>query len=231
MAMTKSEVCRAFRTVMAADYADVPANEELDYTFSPEFCAKMDALIAEQKRGSWRLLSRQAGRALVAAVILALSMLLVACTPKLREAVAEFMVTVYESFVDFILPEQSNTMLRSEIETVYELDPVPEGFEKVSQEQGNPYSVKTVYIDESGHSIILRQFALILSAGTADAENSSTFSTTVLGTDVWLSSSNKLQTAAFFCDGYRFSLSYIGEIAQPAVEQLVESFLRTYETT
>ena len=42
MAMTKAEVCRAFREVMAADYADVPAKEELDRTFSPEFYAKME---------------------------------------------------------------------------------------------------------------------------------------------------------------------------------------------
>lgn len=231
MAMTKAEVCNAFRAVMAADYSDVPVKDELNHTFSPEFCAKMDALIAEQKRGSWRLMSRQARRAVVAAVILALSMLLVACTPKLRESIAEFAVTVYETFVDFILPEQSTTMLRTEIETVYELGPVPEGFEKISQERKTPYSVETVYMNESGHSIILRQFALILSAGTADSENSSTFSTTVLGTDVWISSAEDTQKATFFCDGYRFSLSYIGEIAQPTVDQLVEVFLRTYETT
>lgn len=229
MAMTKAEVRRAFREVMAADYADVPAKEELHHTFSPEFYAKMDALIAEQKRGSWRLMSRQARRAVVAAVILALSMLLVACTPNLREAVAEFMVTVYESFVDFILPEQSNTMLRSEIETIYELNPVPEGFEKVSQEQGNPYSVKTVYMDESGNSIILRQFAPALSAGTADAEISSSFSTTILGSSVWISSAEDFHRATFFCDGYRFSLSYVGEIAQPEFERLAESLLLTYE--
>ena len=228
MAMTKAEVCNAFRAVMAADYSDVPVKDELNHTFSPEFCAKMDALIAEQKRGSWRLLSRQTRRAVVAAVILALSMLLVACTPKLREAVAEFAVTIYESFVRFS-SNSDNDLLRSEIETIYELDPVPEGFEKVSQEQGNPYSVKTVYMDESGNSIILRQFAPALSAGTADAENASSFSTTILGTDVLISSAEDRHTAAFFCDGYLFSLSSVGEIAQPEFERLAESLLLTYE--
>ena len=37
MAMTKGEVCRAFRTVMAADYADVPPAETIDHSFSAGF--------------------------------------------------------------------------------------------------------------------------------------------------------------------------------------------------
>ena len=102
MALSKAEVCRAFRQVMAQDYADIPEKDAIEHVFSPEFYAKMDALIAEQKRGSWRLLKQRVRRTLVVAVILTLSLLLVACTPRLRQAVAELAVTVYETFVDFV---------------------------------------------------------------------------------------------------------------------------------
>lgn len=226
MAMTKAEVRRAFREVMAEDYADVPAKEELNHTFSPEFYAKMDALIAEQKRGSWRLLSRQARRAVVAAAILAASLLLVACTPKLREAVAELVVTVYETFVDFVV-SPSDAELRTEIETVYEIDPAPDGFEMVSREQGSPYYVETIFIDGSGNSIVFRQSVSPISIGTADTENSYSFSKTIFGTKVWFSSSAYLQTATFFYDGYRFAFSYNGEATLTELEHLVESLLST----
>lgn len=225
MAMTKAEVRRAFRTVMAEDYADVPAKETLNHTFSPEFCAKMDALIAEQKRGSWRLLSRQTRRALVVAAILAASLLLVACTPRLREAVSEFVVTVYETFVDFIVPEQTDAALRTEIETIYEFDPVPAGFEMVSQEQKSPCYVKTTYTNGLGDRIVLRQFVPTLSFGSTDAENSNSSTKDVLGTEVWFSSGKNLQTATFCYEDYRFMVSYIGMTTQAEIEGLVESLL------
>ena len=224
--MTKADVRSAFRAAMAADYADVPAKDGLNYTFSPEFYAKMDALIAEQKRGSWRLLSRQTRRALVAAAILALSLLLVACTPKLREAVGGFVVTVYETYVDLVV-SPADAELRTEIETIYEFDPVPEGFELVSQEQRNPYYMETTYTDSLGNRIILRQSVSPFSHGTTDSEHSHSFSKTILGTDVWFSSADGLQTAIFFYDGYRFSIHCMGTTTQPTLERLVESILLT----
>ena len=228
MAMTKAEVRRAFREAMAADYADVPAKDALNHTFSPEFCAKMDALIAEQKRGSWRLLSLQTRRALVVAAILAASLLLVACTPRLREAVSEFVVTVYETFVDFVVPEQADEVLRTEIEMIYEFDPVPDGFEMASQTQESPYYVKTTYTDSSGNSIVLRQVVPTLSAGVTDVENSDSFSKTIFGTVVWFSAADDLQTATFFYDGYRFTIRCIGMATQMEFENLIESLLSTY---
>ena len=224
MAMTKAEVCCAFRTVMAADYADIPAKDSLEHTFSQEFYAKMDSLIVEQKRGSWRLLSAQARRALVAAIILALSLLLVACTPRLREAVTELVVTVYETFVRFT-SNSADSQLRTEIEIIYDLNPVPEGFELVSQTQNNPYRVETVYMDCSGSSIVLYQFAPDLSFGAVDVEQTNSVSKNISGADVWIASADDMQTAMFFHDGYQFVVRYTGETIQFEVGCLVETLL------
>ena len=224
MALSKAEVCRAFRQVMAQDYADIPEKDAIEHVFSPEFYAKMDALIAEQKRGSWRLLKQRVRRTLVVAVILTLSLLLVACTPRLRQAVAELAVTVYETFVRFT-SNADGGQLRVEIETVYEFDPVPEGFERVSQTRGNPACVETLYENGAGNRIVLRQTISSLSIGTTDAEKSSSFSKVIWGTNVWFSSANKLRTTTFFYDGYRFVLRYMGETTQAELEDLVETFL------
>lgn len=225
MALSKAEVCRAFRQVMAQDYADIPEKDAIEHVFSPEFYAKMDALIAEQKRGSWRLLKQRARRTLVVAVILTLSLLLVACTPRLRQAVAELAVTVYETFVRFT-SNADGGQLRAEIETVYEFDTIPEGFERVSQTWKSPCSVETVYVDSAGNSIFLRQIASTGAIGTTDTENSNSFSGEILGVKVWFSSADKLETATFFYDGYYFSIRHIGAVAQPEVEVLVEKFLK-----
>lgn len=230
MAMTKAEVRRAFREAMAADYADIPAKEDIDHVFSPAFYAKMDALIAEQKRGSWRLLSRQSRRALVAAAILAASLLLVACTPKLREAVSELVVTVYETFVRFT-SDSTDGQLRAEIETVYEFVPVPDGFEIVSQAKENPYHIETTYIDSSGNRIDLHQFIVTFSGGITDAEKSDSFSKMISGISVWFSSTDDLQTATFIYDGYRFAIRCIGMTSQTEFEALVESFLLTNDAS
>lgn len=225
MALSKAEVCRAFRQVMAQDYADIPEKDAIEHVFSPEFYAKMDALIAEQKRGSWRLLKQRVRRTLVVAVILTLSLLLVACTPRLRQAVAELAVTVYETFVRFT-SNSDDGQLRAEIETVYEFDPIPEGFERVSQTWKSPCSVETVYVDSAGNSIFLRQIASTGAIGTTDTENSNSFSREFLGVKVLFSSANKLWTATFFHDGYRFAIRHVGEITQPELEALVETFLK-----
>ena len=101
MALSKAEVRNAFREVAMRELSTIPPKETIDHSFSKQFYEKMVSLIAEQKRGSWRLLSRQRRRALVVAAILVLSMLLVACTPTLRNAVSDFIVSVYERFVDY----------------------------------------------------------------------------------------------------------------------------------
>ena len=229
MALSKAEVCRAFRQVMAQDYADIPEKDAIEHVFSPEFYAKMDALIAEQKRGSWRLLKQRVRRTLVVAVILTLSLLLVACTPRLRQAVAELAVTVYETFVDFVSASSAEPEPRTVIETVYELDPAPEGFTLVSQTWESPFSVETVYVDGAGNSIFLWQIASTASVGTTDVENSNSFSREILGVKVWFSSANKLWTATFFHDGYRFSIRYVGEVTQTKLDGVVKVFLERHK--
>ena len=47
MPMTKEEVKRAFREVMACQYADIPPSEEIEWTPSPRFLAKIEELKEE----------------------------------------------------------------------------------------------------------------------------------------------------------------------------------------
>lgn len=228
MSLTKGQIRQALRAACAAEFADIPPERDIDYTFSPAFCQAMDALIGEEKRGSWRLLSRSRRRALVIAAILAAALLLVACTPPLREAVIGWVITAYEDHTDILLPQQSDATRRTEIETVYELDPVPEGFTLRLREQPHPYRVETIYIDDSGNRICLHQRAPggeYAYHESADAEGMSSFFKTISGVEMYFSSGEGLKKARFFYDGYLFTVSYLGTTTQAEFEGLVASLM------
>ena len=217
MALSREEVRNAFREVALREYADVPPAEEIDHVFSERFLSSMAALIAEEKRGSWRLLSQQRRRTLVVAAILAAALLLTACSPKLREAVTEFVVSIYECFVDY----GTKTEIHDELETIYVLDPVPEGFEFVSQIQHNAYFVETVYRDSQGAEMKLSQATSENLVGTIDTEHGEMV---VVGEDdlsVFIYSSDELTLASWIIDGYYMKLWYLSHMDNSKITSLI----------
>lgn len=230
MAMTKDEVRRAFRTAMAADYADVPAKEDLGHVFSPAFCTKTDALLAGQKRGSRRLPSRRVRRTLVAAAILVLSVLLVSCSDAFRDPVSGLVVSIHETFADFSFSPKTNEPSK-EIDTLFVFDPVPDGFALFSQEKATPYHAVTEYRSSAGGRLILHQSSPTFSFSSTDNERMEVFSKTVAGTNVWFAIAEGLQVSDFFFNDYLFHLDHIGTMPQDEFEALVENFLTNAVTT
>ena len=219
MALSKAEVRSAFREVAMRELSEIPPKEEIDHSFSEQFYEKMAALIAEEKRGSWRLLTRQRRRALVAAAILVLSMLLVACTPTLRNAVSDFIVSVYERFVRY----EPNAELRAEIETVYGLNPVPEGYEMVSQEMVSPYYNKTTYKNyERNVEIVFRQRTGEDYINSFDAENTECFNTKNNGIEIAVYKSEVSCSALWIQDGYWMAIRCSEVLSVQEIEQLVQ---------
>lgn len=220
MAMTKSEVRRAFRAAMAADYAHVPAADDVKHTFSSAFLEKMAALLTKERRGSWQLLSRQRRRALAVAAILAAALLLTACSPTLREAVAELLVTFQERFVDY----GATASPHEKIETIYVFDPVPEGFEFVSQTQHSPYFVETVYQDEQGIKMQLSQATSQNMTGIADNEQGEIIVVETDNTTLFFTySTETLTVVSWIFDGYCMELFYFGQIDHSQIVALTSS--------
>ena len=217
MSLTKAEVRAAFREVAVRSYAHIPPDEEIDHIFSESFYRRMDALIEEERRGSWRLLSQRRRRTLVVAAILAAALLLTACTPALREAVTEFVVSVYDRFVDY----GTKTEIHDELETIYVLDPVPEGFEFVSQIQHNAYFVETVYRDSQGAEMKLSQATSENLVGTIDTEHGEMV---VVGEDdlsVFIYSSDELTLVSWIFDGYYMKLWYLSHMDNSKITSLI----------
>ena len=219
MALSKAEVRNAFREVAMRELSTIPPKETIDHSFSKQFYEKMVSLIAEQKRGSWRLLSRQRRRALVVAAILVLSMLLVACTPTLRNAVSDFIVSVYERFVDY----EADVELRQKIETVYELGEVPSGFELMSQEKPTPYFATAVYESKQGTILQFSQQAGQSVLSFADNEHSEVIEESVDGKEVVLYRAERLVSATWIQDGYYMTITYTGGFEEIEIDTLILS--------
>lgn len=45
MALTREQVKEAFREAAVKEFEHIPPEDEIDYTFSPEYCARRDSLI------------------------------------------------------------------------------------------------------------------------------------------------------------------------------------------
>ena len=201
--MDKRDVKRAFRAAMALEFAAVPATEDaVTYSFTQGFCRRMEALIAERKRGSWRLLRKRARRVLVAAVLVVLLALLVACPPKLRIVVKDFVV----SFTDRDANFEVTAELREEIRQLYWLAPVPEGFMLVEQKQSTPTFANVKYRDERETELTLIQVCGKYHGGSADVEQSRLEWTVIGDKQVWFWKAPNAYMMQWVQDGYLLEL-------------------------
>lgn len=219
MALTKSQIRQALREACGAQFAGIPSEEAIDYTFSPAFCQRMDDLIREQKRGSLRLLSRAGRRVLVVAAILIAALLLVAWTPPLREAVVGIVV----EFLDGNASHTIADLPRDAIETVYHPGVVPEGFVPESREQTSPYCIEWTYRHTDGYTLTFRQSAAQVAFGSTDTDGADVFVTTVNGTEVLFGFSEGFSLARWVHDGYLMNI-WVSTAMEPEImEQMILS--------
>lgn len=217
MSLTKGQIRQALRAACAAEFADIPPERDIDYTFSPAFCQAMDALIGEEKRGSWRLLSRSRRRALVIAAILAAALLLVACTPPLRQAVIGLLSHTDDDTIHFEVSGE----LRSELETQYTLGYLPEGFTLQSQDQPQPIGYRTTYVNASGEKLVLEQ-KIGKWVGGFVVNSTDAIQTSVNGDPVLITFGYTLCNARWVHDGYFFYLTYFCEATPVDEAELVQ---------
>lgn len=105
-------------------FADVPPENEIEHTFSEEFESAMQKLIKTGKKPVLRMGS-MAKRLLIAAIIVSL---LAGCTMAAPGIIKFFVHNTGERYY-FTVNEKARENAPLEIETVYAISKVPEGFE------------------------------------------------------------------------------------------------------
>lgn len=196
MSLSKSEVREAFRAAVMQDL--LPAEE---HQFSEGFCRRMEALIAKERRGAWQTLSRRRRRILVLAAMLSLAALLGSCAP-MREFTKEILYFIRPGYVDFVVEDTE----RDGIEAIYVLDPVPEGYVMVSQEQLAVNMAETAYENGEGARIVLWQLTG-LSNGFMGGPQDSVRELEVDGMQVLANFSDNKVSANWLYDGYYMRLA------------------------
>ena len=217
--MDKREVKRAFRAAMALEFAAVPATEDaVAYSFTQDFCRRMDALIAERKRGSWRLMRKRARRVLIAAILAVLLALLVACSPNLRMTIKGFTLSFLQRDIEYDL----NTQLRDELAQLYRLDPPPDGFVLESQERLIANLWQVTYRNGQDKELVFTQSCTKYSSGTFVNTDSEMLSVRQLaGQEVLVWSPPNGFTLTWVQDGYMMRISCGGNIDDFSLEEII----------
>lgn len=154
MAMTREELNRAFREVVAMEFADVPLEDEIEMSFSEKFIKKMNQLIANQKKSFWKYVNTAKKRVAVVCIVLFSVFLLAFGNEEVFASMLQWCKEVYEEYTYYFFKGNTTT----EITHKYQLTMVPEGFEVVQENDDNEWYIVT-YENENGQTIIFKQNA------------------------------------------------------------------------
>ena len=162
------------KALRSFDY--VPAAEEIDHEFSPEFERKSEKLIKKSRSNVWHCVNTTAKRLLIAAIIAALLTGTVLAVPALREGLIGIFVHDNGSMYFFTVDRSMIENAPTEIETAYNFTYLPDGYEVVC-EVINEKIVSIDYMDENDGWISFTQELVTQDprnklGGMADSERS-----------------------------------------------------------
>lgn len=155
-----------------AAIAAIPAENELNYSFSRRFLRKMNALMKYERRSSFGRFATQFGRivAAVLVVVIMLNTVLVVSVEAYRERFFEIVRTVTEKFTSFFVEVDDDAPVTElvPIEPPY----IPEGFELIEQ-FSDAISHTVIYLNEDGQEIYYEQVIITDGEHRIDTEDAS----------------------------------------------------------
>lgn len=186
---------------------------------SKAFEARMEGLIADEKRPVRRLVNSRAKRVAAALIAAVLLLLMVGFTSeRIRSSVAGFFVETFGDHVEYFDPAITKTSIEEE----YGLVPVPEGFEEEVKTRGDKLVV-TWYQDSGENAIVLMQFAGKDASLNVDSEHGEFYDKQVEGRIVHFNTGGSVISATWIENGYLFSLSLPSGVDTILIEQLIIS--------
>lgn len=185
------------------DQLDIDSTTEIHY--SEKYERYMARLLRAQKRPWWQYTNTVGKKVAVIALVILFAFGASMSVSAVRKPVVEFIVNVYERFVEIFFGEEDIAEAPCEMDTIYTLGKVPEGYELVECKLQNT-SVGFVWEDDEGNSIKFSQ-NFLNSKATYDYENSNYTLVSVAGTEVAMI--EKLDRKMFYwtLSEYAFSVS------------------------
>ena len=136
------------------DQLDIDSTAEIHY--SEKYERYMARLLRAQKRPWWQYTNTVGKKVAVIALVILFAFGASMSVSAVRKPVVEFIVNVYERFVEIFFGEEDIAEAPCEMDTIYTLGKVPEGYELVERKLQKT-SVRFVWKDDKGNSIKFSQ--------------------------------------------------------------------------
>lgn len=150
------------------DQLDIDSTAEIHY--SEKYERYMARLLRAQKRPWWQYTNTAGKKVAVIALVILFAFGASMSVSAVRKPVVEFIVNVYERFVEIFFGEEDVAEAPCEMDTIYTLGKVPEGYELVERKLQKT-SVRFVWKDDKGNSIKFSQ-SIFDGKTTVDYEDS-----------------------------------------------------------
>ena len=134
MARKLSEFQRALVDATLAGFAQVPREEAVEITPSPDFEEKAEDLIRKTKRTGWYYVNTALKRAILIAAIIGALATTAFAVPAIQEAIIDFFIQDKGDHFEFTFDPEEAANAPDGIEMVYGPTYVPAGYELVVQE-------------------------------------------------------------------------------------------------
>lgn len=146
--MANEKFKKALYDALIPEYVDMlPSCDEVEHEFSPQFEKKMNKLIKRRNKPYYKIINTIGKRvACVAVVIIVVSSITVMSVDALRNAVADFFISIYETFSTVQSTKDNNAP--STIEDIYEITYNLTDF-TLEYEDYTEYSRNTTYVRDN----------------------------------------------------------------------------------
>lgn len=206
----------------------IPAENEIDCTFSEKFEKKIEKLIRAERKVYWRFVNTTYKKAIIAAVILAILLSCVFSVGAVRDGIIRFIVEKTDAYYDFKIDGKGT----NDILYKYKFSSIPEGFREIRVIE-DPTGIVYLYVNNTGDVIELSQHITNGFGGTIDNEHGTLSEITVNGLNVYIYvlkpdsyavKAREYTEAEWLSeDGYSLSIKYDGHIDLDGMIALIES--------
>ena len=218
-----TDLQEAFREAARREFAMVPDERELDYTFSPGFQRKMQRIIRAQVHGYWNMVNTLGKRIAIAAAIIMMLLTTAMAIKPIRERVINFFVEIYEEHLEitFGKREKGDLLASSQPMARYTLSWVPDGYYEAEVYEFDAL-LNTIWKIDGGQDISLYQGEGIQRI-TFDYSNNNLVE--FMHGDFVISRLvlDKINTFIWEQHGYIFQLSISDDIPIDAVLRMIDS--------
>lgn len=200
-----AQLTAAFIDCLEADYGAVLSARTAPER-SADFRARMLRLLEKEKRASHRLVNAAWKRALIAAIVALLLLAAVACAvPAIRKSIAGLLIRENNIYGEILAAD----ITREQIDDVYGLTLLPDGFSEAKEPIINSTAVMRLYSDKSGACINLMQTCSKFSQMTYDTENGKLYEKDTGKFTVYMHVEEMGGMAFWVYDGYRFTVTAV----------------------